>query len=98
MAAVLRYLTSSQYANSRAAIGSWLSPNKGLDLNTIPDQIDRQFGELLQGATVFRFDASDLMPGSVGAGTFWTEMVDWVTGGKDDAATLDAIEASWPKA
>lgn len=98
VAATLRYLTSAQYANSRAAIGSWLSPNKGLDLNLIPEQIDRQFGELLQGATVFRFDASDLMPGSVGAGTFWTGMVDWVTGGKDDQATLDAIEASWPKA
>lgn len=98
VAATMRYLTSAQYANSRAAIGSWLSPNKGLDLNVIPEQIDRQFGELLQGATVFRFDASDLMPGSVGAGTFWTGMVDWVTGGKDDKATLDAIEASWPKA
>jgi alpha-glucoside transport system substrate-binding protein len=98
VAATLKYLTSAQYANSRAAIGSWLSPNKGLDLSVIPDQIDRQFGELLQGATVFRFDASDLMPGSVGAGTFWTGMVDWVTGGKDDKAALDAIEASWPAA
>ena len=24
------------------------------------------------------FDASDLMPGKVGAGTFWTEMDEWV--------------------
>jgi hypothetical protein len=33
------------------------------------------------GATTFRFDASDLMPGGVGAGSFWTGMVDY-TGGK----------------
>ena len=30
--------------------------------------------------TTFRFDASDLMPGAVGAGTFFKGMVDWVNG------------------
>ena len=32
------------------------------------------------------------MPGAVGAGTFWKEMIDWITG-KDDQAVLDDIEA-----
>ncbi len=45
---------------------------------------------------MFRFDASDLMPAEVGAGTFWTGMVDWTTGAKStDEVTAD-IEASWP--
>ena len=35
------------------------------------------------------------MPGAVGAGTFWKGMTDWITG-KDDKATLDYIEQSWP--
>jgi alpha-glucoside transport system substrate-binding protein len=44
------------------------------------------------------FDASDLMPGAVGAGTFWTKSVAWTSanGGNTDA-TLKAIDDSWPK-
>jgi alpha-glucoside transport system substrate-binding protein len=45
-------------------------------------------------ATTFRFDGSDLMPGGVGAGTFWTGMVDY-TGGKDAQAVADEIQSSW---
>ena len=44
------------------------------------------------------FDASDLMPGAVGAGTFWTQSVDWVNNnGKNTDAVLKAIDDSWPK-
>jgi len=45
------------------------------------------------------FDASDLMPGAVGAGTFWTEMDAWVNGGGTNPTTddtLKAIDDSWP--
>ena len=45
---------------------------------------------------MFRFDGSDLMPGAVGAGTFWTEVTAWVIGGEDTKTMLDNIEASWP--
>jgi alpha-glucoside transport system substrate-binding protein len=37
-----------------------------------------------------------MMPGAVGAGTFWKGMTDWITG-KSDADTLNYIEQSWPK-
>jgi alpha-glucoside transport system substrate-binding protein len=53
-------------------------------------------GEILSNATTFRFDGSDLMPGAVGAGTFWTAMVDFVNG-KSAQEVADAVEASWPK-
>jgi alpha-glucoside transport system substrate-binding protein len=36
------------------------------------------------------------MPGAVGAGSFWTGMVDFV-GGKSGQEIADAIQASWPK-
>ena len=56
----------------------------------------KKFGDILLNATTFRFDGSDLMPGSVGAGTFWTGMVDFVNGAS--AADVAAkIDASWPK-
>jgi len=40
----------------------------------------RAMNDILLEATTFRFDASDLMPGEIGAGAFWTGMVDFVTG------------------
>ncbi|HEU4526960.1 MAG TPA: ABC transporter substrate-binding protein [Actinomycetota bacterium] len=44
-----------------------------------------------------RFDASDLMPGEVGAGSFWTGMVKYMQQGPDSVqGVLDDIEASWP--
>jgi alpha-glucoside transport system substrate-binding protein len=43
------------------------------------------------------FDASDLMPGAVGAGTFWTESDKWANaGGTNTADVLKAIDDSWP--
>jgi alpha-glucoside transport system substrate-binding protein len=36
------------------------------------------------------------MPGAVGAGTFWTGMVDY-TGGKDAAEVAATIQSSWPQ-
>jgi alpha-glucoside transport system substrate-binding protein len=43
------------------------------------------------------FDASDLMPAAVGAGSFWTGMVDYMQSGPDSLeGILEEIEASWP--
>jgi alpha-glucoside transport system substrate-binding protein len=44
-----------------------------------------------------RFDASDLMPASVGQGTFWTGMVKYMRGGPSSLdGVLKEIEDSWP--
>jgi alpha-glucoside transport system substrate-binding protein len=43
------------------------------------------------------FDASDLMPPEVGAGSFWTGMVQYMQEGPDALpGILEEIEASWP--
>ncbi|MBN1342676.1 MAG: carbohydrate ABC transporter substrate-binding protein [Phycisphaerae bacterium] len=53
--------------------------------------------EVTNNAAGIGFDASDLMPGAVGAGTFWTQSVDWVNNnGANTDAVLQAIDASWP--
>jgi len=45
-----------------------------------------------------RFDASDLMPAQVGAGSFWTEMMSYMQGGPDALVpSLEAIQATWPE-
>jgi hypothetical protein len=49
--------------------------------------------------TVLRFDASDLMPGEVGAGTFWSEMTDWIALDKRGSSRIvlsGVDEVSWP--
>ena len=74
----------------------FLTPHNGVNLAAYKDDTLRGLGEILLGATTFRFDGSDLMPGAVGAGTFWTGMVDYV-GGKDAATVAAEIQASWPK-
>lgn len=78
------------------AQGGFLTPLKEVNLETYSSETERKQGEILLGATTFRFDGSDLMPGAVGAGSFWTGMVDYV-GGKDAKAVAADIQASWPK-
>lgn len=72
----------------------FLTPHTGVNPETYKDDTLRGLGDILLGATTFRFDGSDLMPGGVGAGTFWTGMVDY-TGGKDAAEVAADIQKSW---
>ncbi len=71
-----------------------LSPHSGVNLDAYANDVLRGQGEILLNATTFRFDASDLMPGAIGAGAFWTGMVDFVSGASAQEAA-DAIQASW---
>ena len=50
--------------------------------------------EVLLGATTFRFDGSDLMPGAIGAGAFWTGMVDYA-GGTPAAEVASGVQNAW---
>ncbi len=53
--------------------------------------------DIANNAAGIGFDASDLMPGKVGAGTFWTQTVQWTNaGGTNTDAVLKAIDDSWP--
>ena len=94
--AVQLYLTTPEWNNKKAALGTWFSPNLGLDTANVADPVNAVAVEILQNATTFRFDASDVMPGEVGAGSFWTEMTAWIAEDKADQAVLDAIQATWP--
>ena len=93
---VLQFLTSDEFGAEWAQEGGWLSPHATFDNSNYPDETTKRIADLVANADVFRFDASDLMPAEVGAGTFWTGMVDWTTGAKDTAEVTAEIEASWP--
>jgi alpha-glucoside transport system substrate-binding protein len=93
--AVRAYLSSDTWANNRVSLGGVISANKGVDASNASSELLTQSIEILQGDTTFRFDGSDLMPGAVGADSFWKGIVAWV-GGQSTQDTVDAIEASWP--
>jgi len=76
------------------AQGGFLTPHSGVNLDAYATATEAGQGEILLGATTFRFDGSDLMPGAIGAGSFWTGMVDYV-GGADAQAVADRIQQSW---
>lgn len=72
----------------------FLTPHKGVDTSVFSDPTLKKMNDVLLGATTFRFDGSDLMPGGVGAGSFWTGMVDYA-GGKAAASVAAEIQATW---
>ncbi|RFU13982.1 carbohydrate ABC transporter substrate-binding protein [Rhodobacteraceae bacterium W635] len=76
------------------AQSGFLTPHSGVNLDVFPTESQRAMNEVLLDATTFRFDASDLMPGEIGAGAFWTGMVDYVSG---DAAgeVASMIQDRW---
>jgi alpha-glucoside transport system substrate-binding protein len=96
--AVQLYLASGEWATSRVKVHSgWVSANNKVDQAAYTDPVDALSAKLLTDPTAtFRFDGSDAMPAVVGSGSFWTQMTQWILG-QSDQATLDAIEATWPK-
>ena len=98
--ALQAFLTSPEWSNEKAEVSGpgWLSANSELDINLLESPVDQLSAELLRDPeTVARFDASDIMPGEVGSGTFWREMTEWIASDKPNDQVLDDIQASWPQ-
>jgi alpha-glucoside transport system substrate-binding protein len=74
--------------------GGFLTPLKTANQAAYGSEAARKQGEIMTTATTFRFDGSDLMPGKIGAGAFWTGMVDFV-GGKSAADVAAGIQKAW---
>jgi alpha-glucoside transport system substrate-binding protein len=100
--AVQLYLASGEWATAKAKLNAaahtsgWATANKAVDTSVFVDPIDKLSVQILTDPkSISRFDASDLMPSEVGAGSFWKEMTQWILG-QDDQTTLNNIENSWP--
>jgi alpha-glucoside transport system substrate-binding protein len=89
-----------QCAMGGVEASSRISPNVNVGPDCYANEILADASVVLTDALeagTGRFDASDLMPTEVGAGSFWSEMMAYVQGGPDSLQTaLDDIEASWP--
>ncbi len=94
--AVMQWFSRSEHLKTWLASGGTVAPQKDAQLDWYGNDIDRGVAKILQDATSVRFDGSDLMPGEVGAGSFWKEMTSWVSGSEDLDTALKNIDASWP--
>ncbi len=96
--ALIEYIGTPEYANARIESdrGGFLSPNTAHDTSLYSSDLDRDLAEILVNADPFRFDASDLMPGEVGAGEWWRSGTDYVSGAIDLETFLSNTENAWP--
>ncbi|MFD1342499.1 ABC transporter substrate-binding protein [Litorisediminicola beolgyonensis] len=92
--AVLEYLKTPIAHELWMAQDGFLTAHAGVNLEAYATDTQRAMGEILQDASTFRFDASDLMPSEIGAGAFWSGMVDYVTGASAEDVT-QTIQDRW---
>jgi alpha-glucoside transport system substrate-binding protein len=95
--ALMEYFTTPESASGWLMNGGALAAHQTATPEMYGVDLERGIAELVSQATSFRFDGSDLMPGEVGAGSFWTGMTDYVSGAADLDTVLKEIDASWPK-
>lgn len=95
--AVIEYFTKGEHLKVWMEQGGAIAPHKDANLDWYGNDIERGVAAIIQNATAVRFDGSDLMPGQVGAGSFWKEMTNYVAGATDLDTALSNIDASWPK-
>jgi alpha-glucoside transport system substrate-binding protein len=77
--------------------GGPISPHNDSSLDWYTNDIDRAVAKAILDAETVRFDASDLMPSEVGAGSFWKAMTDWISGSVDLDTALQEVDDSWPQ-
>jgi alpha-glucoside transport system substrate-binding protein len=57
-----------------------LSSHKNTNPALFTNPITRKSWHILSTATISKYDASDMMPGAVGTGSFWSGILDYVSG------------------
>lgn len=97
--AVAAFLSTPQGLQRWIEAGSAISPNVTTPADWYAGSYKLKVAsEIANNSDFIGFDASDLMPASVGAGTFWTETVKWANAnGSNTDAVLQAIDDSWPE-
>lgn len=94
--ALMQYLATPQPHEIWAGLGGFISPHKQVSVDVYPDITSQKIAQILADADVVRFDGSDMMPGAVGTGTFWSGIIDFAVGEPAEAVT-ESIESSWPE-
>jgi alpha-glucoside transport system substrate-binding protein len=92
----MKIMADKQVGKQAAPSSSFISPFKDFDPSLYPNDLTRSTADVAYKASTFLFDGSDVMPGEVGAGTFWKDMTSWISGGESLDTALKNIDQSWP--
>lgn len=95
--AVMEFFTTGESIKTWIQSGGVIAPMNDADPSWYSTDVERRMAEFVQNATSIRFDGSDLMPGAVGAGTFWKGMTDYVSGTVNLDKAMEEIQAGWQK-
>jgi len=93
---VVKLLSQPQIGNDAAPSSSFISPFKNFNVSLYPNDTTRDVASIMYKADDFLFDGSDAMPAQVGAGSFWTQMTNWIGNQESLNSALAAIDQSWP--
>jgi alpha-glucoside transport system substrate-binding protein len=95
--ALLEFLATAEAPVPWIEIGGFISPNSQVPQDAYTSYPNNELVPIIDSADAFGFDASDLMPAEVGAGSLWTGMVDWVAAnGEGTEEIFQSIEDGWP--
>ena len=93
--ALLEWFTKGEHLKPWMEAGGAIAPHKDADLAWYGSDIERKVApRSSRTRPSVRFDASDLMPGAVGTGSFWKEITSFISGSEDLDTTLSNIDAS----
>jgi len=86
---LMKYLVTKEAQDVWVKIGGALSANK--NATSYPDDVSKRSAEVLAGAKIFVFDASDLMPTAMND-AFWKAMVALTNGSKNVDQVLSDLD------
>jgi alpha-glucoside transport system substrate-binding protein len=90
---LMEWLVSADAQRIWVERGGFLAANTDVPLDAYVDDANRGSAEILQNAEVFRFDASDLMPGEM-QDAFHSAMVNVVQNPDNLMSILESLEAT----
>jgi alpha-glucoside transport system substrate-binding protein len=91
---LIEYLATPDSADPFANAGGFISPYPDFDADRYLDDVDRRIAQIVEEADILRFDGSDLMPPSVGTGTFW-EGIMALASGSSVAESAELMQSGW---
>ncbi len=77
--ALINYLTSARAQEIWVKRGGAIAPNKQVSLESYPDKLSKKAATIFNQTSIFRFDASDMMPASMN-NAFCKGVIDYVAG------------------